>query len=308
MIKSILLLFTIFITSNAIHSQSYIPARINKSKKFSESQVNELQNDAINTTRIRETTTKNGKKKYKINILDYYNLFHITDIRLYGAGNILGLATATEDADENATPTGSLGINFETTLLSIDLFYSLNGRQEVEVNTLSQYGNTLINPNLGGESLNLSIIGKLNSYFSILANLKIADNIYNIGDRLIDSSPVQRRLGLSIHPFNFNAKNNDNDISTSLDILYNRRSFIGDISNEEIFIEEERAFDDSFDGIDLIIRTNINKVSVFAQISFNTKRGVTIPGFSGTQVLFGVDISGDFITLKGKGKKTEDDS
>jgi len=37
---------------------------------------------------------------------------------------------------------------------------------------------------------------------------------------------------------------------------------------------------------------------MFARYSGNTRKGLTLPGFSGSQVTFGVEVTGDFITMK----------
>ncbi len=220
----------------------------------------------------------------------------ITSIDIYGAGGILGLATASEDAPENATPTGSLGISVSTSVINLSLFYSINGKQDVEINTLGQYGNSLINPNLGGQSLNINLASSINEYFGVLSKLKIADNNYKLDETSLDGSPFQFQLGGYVNPFEFD-ENDDNKVQLTFEALLSYRSFLGDIKNKELIIDEVQVFDQSYLGVDFSLNTYINKVKLFTVISVNNNKD-KIPGFGGTQVAIGMEFAGDFIKLK----------
>ncbi|MGB1451404.1 MAG: hypothetical protein ACPG7E_06815, partial [Marinirhabdus sp.] len=157
--------------------------------------------NAKNLTEYHRSTPLKAKEE-GIDTLDDWSKkwFYITEAKIYGGGSILGLATATEETDKNASPTGSLGFNLGTHHLGLSVFFSFNTKQKVEISNLSQYGNSLINPNLGGESLSFDLRAGVRSYFDIIVGLKIADNIYTIEGEDIDASPMKFYIGGSLKP------------------------------------------------------------------------------------------------------------
>ncbi|GGD09200.1 hypothetical protein [Hyunsoonleella pacifica] len=51
------------------------------------------------------------------------------------------------------------------------------------------------------------------------------------------------------------------------------------------------------DGIDFSVNTYLNSVHLHVQYSSNKKKDLNIPGFSGSQVLFGLNVTGKLIKL-----------
>ncbi len=238
--------------------------------------------------------TENGKPKTKIN--RFAKWFNVEEIKLYGAGNVLGLVTGNNDIEETTAPTGSIGLNFTTNKLTCDLFFSYNSKQKIEVNTLGQFGNTLMNPNLGGQSFTFKVAARMKKFYGLSTSVTVADNIYMLGDNEIDASPFILRLGGYASPFIFSTVNK---INLTFDLHFTHRSILGDFSNEEQTIEDKKILDRGYNGIDLSLNAFLNDVHIFVQFSFNEKdNDFLIPGFSGTQVLFGLEVSGNFIKLK----------
>ena len=221
----------------------------------------------------------------------------IDEISLYGAGNILGLVTASEDIEENAAPTGSIGLNMKSDKLTIDLFYSLNAKQKVTINTLAQFGNTLINPNIGGHAFTLHITGQYNQYVGFQSSFRVSDNIYVLNEEEIDASPIALRFGGYVRPFTFPDSANGNEIQVSLSLDFTHRNVLGDFRNVTREVEG-KTLGRSYNSLDLTLSTYLNDVRIYAQGTFSKKGDFLIPGYSGAQITLGLDVSGDLISLK----------
>lgn len=225
------------------------------------------------------------------------NWLDVNEIKVYGAGNVLGLVTGAEDSENNTSPTGSLGINFTTNRLTTDLFFSYNSKQKVELNSLGDFGNTLMNPNLGGQSVSLKSSARLyKNLFGASILVSVADNVYVIDENEIDASPFTFKIGGYINPFRFSL---ENKVQITLDLNYTHRSILGDFSNEDQTIDGNEILARGYNGLDLSLNSYLNDIHLFVQFSFNEKdKEFLLPGFSGTQVLFGLEVSGNFIKLK----------
>lgn len=223
--------------------------------------------------------------------------FTIKNVSLYGGGSLLGLVTSTDDTQENTSPSGSIGINLETDRIIANLFFSYNGREVVDMMTLEQFGNSLMNPNLAGQSISFSLLGKINNYFGVSGNFKIADNLWKLDSiKTIDSSPLVARIGFYFRPFNFDLIKNNN-VDFTLNCHFTHRALYGDFGNNSQIIENQTIERRGYNGFDISANIYLNAVQLYMQLSRNSKGDFEVPGFTGTQVLFGVNVTGDIISL-----------
>lgn len=228
------------------------------------------------------------------------NWFKVSEASLYGGGELISLITAKdEDVLKEATSTtGSVGLNFFTHRLSCDLFYSYNGRKVLIMNSLSRFGNTLMNPDLSGQSFSFSILAKICNYSGVAASIKIADNLFQMDSvTTIAAAPIIIRLGFCIRPFNFDFPNN-NAIDFTINLNYTVRSFLGDFNNNTQIIEGQEIVPRGYNGFDISANFYLNWVKLIFQFSQNSKGEYEIPGFTGSQVTFGINVSGDMFKFK----------
>ena len=52
-----------------------------------------------------------------------------------------------------------------------------------------------------------------------------------------------------------------------------------------------------YNGLDVSVNMYLNAVHMFVQYSHNLNEAYNIPGFTGSQVIFGINVSGEFINL-----------
>lgn len=236
---------------------------------------------------------------------DWYKYwFNVTGASLYGGGELMSLITAKEEDElkEATSTTGSIGLNYITHRLACDLFYSYNGRKVIIMNSLSRFGNTLMNPDLSGQSFSFSILGKATNWLGGLASVQIADNLFQMDSvTTIAAAPLIFRIGFCIRPFIINMRSKEN-VSNSFDFTvnfnYTHRSFLGDFNNETQIIEGQVITPRGYNGIDISANFYLNYVQLIFQFSQNSKGEFKIPGFTGTQIAFGINVTGDFIKLK----------
>lgn len=241
-------------------------------------------------------------------LLEKYSRWRtVHKVSIYGGGSLFGLVTGDDELDEGTSPSGSLGINFATQRIQGSLYYSYNGRQTVNLSTLGQLGNSLMNPNLSGQSLTLGLTARVRSYFGANASIRIADNLWQLDDETnIDASPMVIKIGGYYSPFIFNKERlNDNELILLLGVHYVNRSILGDFRNQDIDIEGLRVNDKGYNGLDISANAFLNAVHMYVQISINGDDDILIPGYSGTQVTFGINVTGNLISLTGK-KKNDD--
>jgi len=222
--------------------------------------------------------------------------FEVTEVNLYGGGALVGLVTADDDMDEAASPTGSIGINFKTKRLTCNLFFSYNSKQTIKVDSLNKFGNSLMNPNLGGHSFSFSAVASLKKYYGISASFQIADNVWELeNSNQVDASPLIFRFGIYVNPFRFDLS--ENNVKIIFDAHYTHRSILGDFNNNDQIIEGNVISPKGYNGFDFSINAYLNSVKIYVQFSSNSRNGLIIPGFSGSQVLFGVDVAGTLLKL-----------
>lgn len=221
----------------------------------------------------------------------------IQSISIYGGGSLIGLVTSTEKAEESTSPAGSIGINLSTNRISGDIFFSYKGKQDVSMSDLSQFGNSLMNPNISGQSISLHIMGKLHEHYGFSGSYMMADNNWVLDENTtIDASPIVGRIGMYFRPFNFE-KINNNNVDFTLNFHYTHRSIQGDFGNSNQTIGGQLIESRGYNGFDLSANIILDSLHLFVQYSINGKDKLEIPGFSGTQVVFGVNVTGDVISL-----------
>lgn len=235
-----------------------------------------------------------------ISVLDEW--LKIKSVSLYGGGSLLGLVTSSESIEEQTSPSGSIGVNLSTHRLSGNLYFSYNGRKMVDMMTLDQFGNSLMNPNLAGESISFYLMGRLHKYFGISTSILIADNLWKLDTiNEIDASPFIARLGLYLRPFDF-SEITTNKIDFTINCHFTHRAIHGDFGNKSQMIGNQIIERRGYNGIDISANIYLNSVQLFVQFSSNRKGEFEVPGFTGTQIVFGVNVTGEVVSLL-KGEK-----
>lgn len=221
----------------------------------------------------------------------------ITSIGISGAGTLLDAATSEIDSGTTSVA-GSLGLNFNSKRMECDLYFSYNGRQTVEMSSLENLGNALMNPNVGGYAGTLDATGWLYYELGLTAKVRLADNNWKIDSvTTYKAAPFVFRGGLVLKPFNFRAFKKENEIDFTIELHYTHRSILGNFSQETRMIGGQEIKARGYNGIDCSVNLYLNAVQIFAQFSQNAKGDFSIPGFTGRQVLFGLNISGEMIKL-----------
>ena len=227
--------------------------------------------------------------------------FKVKSASLYGGGALLGLVTSSDDVDENTSPSGSIGLNFNTSRLSADLFFSYNGKRTVEMTNLEQFGGSLMAPNSAGQSISFSLFGKLNEKFGFTGSILTVDNIWKLdASTEIDASPLVARLGFYIRPFDFSdiLDSTNNRIDLTFNFNFTHREILGDFGNSEQEIGGQLIKRRGYNGFDFSTNIYLNSVQMFVQFSSNRKGEFEVPGFTGSQLTFGVNVTGALISLK----------
>lgn len=229
-----------------------------------------------------------------INVDDW---FKVDSVFLYGGGKLLSLVTGDNKTDETTSPTGSLGLNFSSSRLSCNFFFSYNARQQVTMNSLSNFGNSLMNPDRSGQSFAFSMRGRLFTNFGFSSSFHAADQEWILSEgKQVDASPIVTKLGFYIRPFNFNAV--ENKVDFTLDFHFTNRVISGEFGKVNQTINNTLIKRRGYNGWDIQANVRLNAVKVYAQFSGNKVDGLDIPGFSGNQVLLGIDVTGELIKLK----------
>jgi hypothetical protein len=278
------------------YSQDYIPKSIRPFADNTEINSDSLAN-FINKKNISDSTLAK-EKLIKQNRKESW--LKIRSVNLYGGGSLLGLVTSDTKIEEATSPSGSIGLNFTTDRISCNLYFSYNSRKSIEMENISQFGNSLMNPILDGQSFTFSTLGRLSEKFGFSANFQIADNLWKIDeDTEIDVSPLIAKLGIYYRPFDFEMEN-DNKIDLTFNLHFTHRNLLGDFGNNPQFIDGFNVSQKNYNGIDFSVNTYLNSVHLYIQYSNNKKKDIYIPGFSGSQVLFGINVTGNLINLKKK--------
>ncbi len=253
----------------------------------------------ISISSFSQTNVKNAIPNFeevgKKDRLDIWT--EVNSVNIYGSGALFSIVTAEEELKDASTPFGSLGVNFITKRMSCDIFFSYNSRSIVEMNSLSKFGHSLMNPNIGGHSFAFSLKGSLAERAGFSGNVLLADNLWKIDSTTtIDASPMIARIGGYFKPFKFDLT--DNDIDFVLMAHYTHRGIVGDFNNETRIIDGTEIIPRGYNGVEISASLFFNSVEIFGQATINELGDNNLEGFSGTQIMFGINVSGDFIKLK----------
>ena len=166
------------------------------------------------------------------------------------------------------------------------------------MNSIDRFGGALMTPNIAGQSFNFSLLARLHRYFGFTSEFIAADNIWQLDSlTTIDASPIIAKLGLYFRPFDFDIENKKNKIDFTLNFYFTHRAIQGDFNNDTRVIGEQEITPRGYNGIDISANLYLNEVQLFFQVSSNSKGAFDIPGFTGTQVSIGLNVTGDFITI-----------
>ena len=228
--------------------------------------------------------------------------FHVDEIAVYGGGSLMSLVTAEDPGSESTSTSGSIGLNFSTMRINANIFFSYNGKKIIQMQSLEQFGNALMNPNMAGESITLSMLTNLCPYGGVSIRFDAADNIWQLDSTTyLDAAPIVFRAGFFIRPFDFDLNDNENRLDFIIKLHYTHRGVLGDFSNDYETIENQEIPPRGYNGFEFSTHLYFNGLEMIFQYSQNAKGDfINIPGFTGSQVTIGLNVIGDLISLKKK--------
>ena len=255
---------------------------------------------------VEKKRIKFDNKKYKTHKREYWNdNLKIKEINLYGAGSILSAASGTSTPDGSSPVNGSLGVSFNFgDRQAWSVYFSYNGVNSIDINTYEQLGSALLTPQTNGNSFIASWVWNakwLPNKTGITSNLILADDLWNYGDsNSVEISPILAKIGVFWKPFPFEIESNK--VNFILSASYTYRGALGDLHNGyrdgiELSDENVNYVLRAYQGMEFAAHLLVNSVDLYFQIPVNYP-DIEIPGFGGAQVIFGLNISGDFIKLK----------
>lgn len=224
---------------------------------------------------------------------------------LYGGGELNGLVSGGGDSAGGGAINGTLGLNLYTSRILCNLSFSYNPRQEVEMKSLDNFAVSLINPNLNGHSLSLDLLYKIHPHWGVSTKFVLADNLWKLDSSVVDASPTIFKLGFYYKLFDFT--DNDNNILFLLEALYTYRGVAGDFNNEKHMIDGYQVSQRGYNGFELGGNIYLNELQMYVRYSVNPQgnRDFLLPGFSGNQVVIGLNVAGEIIPLKKSNPETQ---
>lgn len=221
----------------------------------------------------------------------------VDSVFLYGGGKLLSLVTSNDEKNETTSPSGSLGLNFCTSKLSCNLFFSHNAKQKITINTLSDFGTAIMNPDLSGQSLSFSVQAEVFPKFGASGTFLVADQDWSLSEsEVLDASPIIGKVGFYVRPFDFKAI--DNIIDFYVDFNYTHRVISGDFGSIDRMINNTQIKRRGYNGWEIQGNVKFNAVKLYVQFSGIKISDIDVPGFSGNQVSFGIDVTGKLAKIK----------
>ncbi|MBI3134450.1 MAG: hypothetical protein HYZ14_07200 [Bacteroidetes bacterium] len=249
----------------------------------------------IDTIYVEYTSIKKSLNKVKRKILAQ-QYFEVDSAYLYAGGMLQSIVT--NKNDDNVTPTGSLGFNFETGRITFNFYYSYNARSVFQMDSLYKLGNALLIPNNSGQSLSIGTYCALKNWVGLKFQTSVSDDLWQINDSTqLDTSPLLLRLGFRFTPFNFDLIKS-NKIGFYVDACYTHRTILGDFRNGYYQIGDQIINQGGYNGFELTANFVFDNLALFSSYSLNPKDKYLLPGFSGSQVTFGVKLTAKAITLR----------
>lgn len=215
---------------------------------------------------------------------------------LYGGGSLLSVITNNDDSDLN--PSGSLGFNFQTKRIVFNLYYSYSSRNVIQMDSLYKLSSQLLQPSTGGHSLSVSSYCMLRKWIGINLFTSASDSFWRLSDSTkVDASPFILGLGVKLVPFNFeNIKSNK--LGFYLNASFTHRSILGDFRNGSYTIGNQLINQGGYNGFDFSANFVFDNLEFYTRYTLNPKDKYVIPGFTGSQLAFGVNLTGKVIKLK----------
>lgn len=223
---------------------------------------------------------------------------NVTSVSVYGGGSLFGILTNDPESKSEVGPSGIIGLNFTSTRASYNLFYSYNDKEVKNINSIDALGSILMNPNTSGQSFSFGGTAALCKFGGICLSTVFVDNSWQIDSiTTIDASPVMFKCGFYFSPFNFDVLT-ENSVQFIIKMQYAHRSILGDFSNTERQLYGVPYTHRGYNGIDISANFYMNSVELFTQFSLNDQIEPVVTGFSGSQVVLGINLSSDLIKLK----------
>lgn len=287
--KTIITLLICFALFNMMSAQCLLEYSARRTITSSSGQAIESQ-DSLKLLQHPDTFLKTDDKSG-----EWWN---VQSASLYGAGGIFSTLTGGDSIGGSTSAQGTIGLNVATKRLSTDVFFSLTGRQDLDVKNLESFGQVLMNPGLSGDALSFSVMGTLDKHWGFSLSYQVSNQLWAIDSTTrIRASPQFLRVGVYWSPFDFGEKYRD-----KIDLFFKahvtHRMVLGDFSNDLRSIEGNDIIPRGYNGLDFSVNLHLKKsFEVFMQISQNGRGKFDIPGFTGTQVSFGVNVSAKVIDI-----------
>ncbi len=243
----------------------------------------------------------NQESAYKPTSEERSGLLSFNEVYIYGGGALFGALTSEDEIEEKSSVSGSVGLNLVNNMTDFGLYFTYNARETVEINSLADFGNSLMNPNLSGHSLNLYLRTmpfkrEFWKAFGFSGQMKVADNFWKTDSTtVLDASPLTLRIGLTISPFEISTNDTNNRLAIYFDVHYAHRAILGDFSNEDRRIDGYNVVNRGYNGFEFSVNVNLNSINFYVLYSLNSKGDYSIPSFTGNQVAMGLNITGDMI-------------
>ncbi len=225
----------------------------------------------------------------------------VREASIYGGGALFGIATKSENSNNTTNISGSIGMNFRTDNFICDIFYSYNGKDTLELKKIAVFGSALMNPGIRGQSGSFSVRAFLNPRYGIRCKVVAVNHSWTIdNDEQLDASIALLKAGLFVFPFDFGEVKDNNNIDLMCGLSWTHRGILGDFGNADRYIDGNLIKPRGYNGIDLSAEFILNNIIILGQYSWNGKakgQDFDITGFTGNQITFGVNITGDFVKI-----------
>lgn len=230
--------------------------------------------------------------------LSLKDLTKVSSFSVYGGGSLFGILTNDPESKADVGPSGSLGLNLATSRASYNLYYSYNDKEVFNITSVNALGSILMNPNTTGQSFSFAGTAALCKLGGLCLYSVVVDNTWQIDSfTTVDASPIMLKGGIYLSPFDFSILT-ENTAQFIIKLQYAHRSILGDFNNEARSFYGQSYTNRGYNGFDVSLNFYINSIELFTQFSFNDQIDPVITGFSGTQILLGLNLSSDLIKLK----------
>lgn len=93
-------------------------------------------------------------------------------------------------------------MNFLTSRISLDVYFSYNARKVTVVDSLYKFGQAIMNPDLSGQSFSAMVIVKTCRFAGLIGSFQVGNNLWKIDSvTTIPAAPILARAGIRFRPF-----------------------------------------------------------------------------------------------------------